>query len=362
VSRLVLLVTSPRVAAGLLSAPAWDAVRSGPVLSCDHASPQLAPLRAAGVSVTVFDPLPGAVAAERLLAAAADTGTATWLAGVTDDPSLPQAVADLAGPAAVDVIHGSWDVPGATLIDVVAVIDRLRSPGGCPWDAAQDHASLAPFLLEEAYEAFQAIEDGDTGGLREELGDVLFQVVFHARLAEERADPGRWTVDDVAAGLVEKLVRRHPHVFGGDAAAADLQAGWEAIKAAERGDASALSSVALASPALTLAAAVMRKSSRLGVPADLLAPELAAVPGPAAALSAAAAELERAPSIHSAGALLWAAVAALRSVDLDAEAALRARAREVRDRVMAVEAAVRADGGDPAAIDATTWRERWPAP
>jgi XTP/dITP diphosphohydrolase len=341
VSRLVLLATSPRVAAGLLSVEAWDAVRAGPVLSCDNASPQLDPLRAAGVSVTLLDPLPGAAAAEQLLAAAAATGTATWLVGVIDDPSLPQAVADLVGPAAVDVIDGSWDLPGARLIDVVAIMDRLRSPGGCPWDAAQDHASLAPHLLEEAYEAFQAIEDDDVDGLREELGDVLFQVVFHSRLAHELPAAERWTVDDVADGLVAKLVRRHPHVFGDGPAAdpSDQQTAWEAIKAAERGNASALSNVAMTAPALTLAATVQRKAARLGVPEDLLGPELAAV--------------------TSAGAMLWATVAALRSQDIDAEAALRARVREVRDHITSIEAALRADGLDPATAGAEAWQARW---
>jgi XTP/dITP diphosphohydrolase len=351
VTRLVLLATSPRVAAGLLSAEAWDAVRAGPVLSCDQASLQLEPLRAAGVSVTVLDPLPGAAAAERLLAAAAVTGTATWLVGATDDPSLPQAVADLADRAAVDVINGSWDVSGARFLDVVAIVDRLRSPGGCPWDAAQDHTSLAPHLLEEAYEAFQAIEDDDLGGLREELGDVLFQVVFHARLAQELPAAQRWTVDDVADGLVAKLVRRHPHVFG-DAPVAgpsDLHASWEAIKAAERGEASALSNVAMLAPALTLAATVQRKAARLGVPEDLLGPELVD----------ATAEVERAPSPASAGAMLWATVAALRSREIDAEAALRARVREVRDHVTSIEAALRADCVDPAAASTEAWRARW---
>ncbi len=92
----------------------------------------------------------------------------------------------------VELVHGSYDPPGARLLDVVAVMDRLRSPGGCPWDAEQTHTSLMPYLLEEAYEAYAALEDGDPVDLREELGDVLLQVVFHARLAEEA---GRSLVD-----------------------------------------------------------------------------------------------------------------------------------------------------------------------
>src|ERR1700759_5762228 len=103
--------------------------------------------------------------------------------------------------------------PGERLLDAVATMDRLRSPGGCPWDAKQDHASLAPYLLEEAYEAFQAIEDGNLPALREELGDVLLQIAFHARLAEELPAAERWSIDDVATGLFDKVVRRSPHVF-----------------------------------------------------------------------------------------------------------------------------------------------------
>ena len=93
------------------------------------------------------------------------------------------------------------------------MMDRLRSPGGCPWDAEQTHASLAPYLIEEAYETLEAIETADLVALREELGDLLLQVLFHARLAEEAAAGQRFGIDDVAADLVAKLVRRHPHVF-----------------------------------------------------------------------------------------------------------------------------------------------------
>src|SRR6201995_852957 len=154
--------------------------------------------------------------------------------------------------------------PGERLLDAVATMDRLRSPGGCPWDAQQTHDSLAPYLLEEAYEAFQAIEDDDPAALREELGDVLLQVAFHARLAEERDEPDRWNIDDVAAGLVDKLVRRHPHVFGDVAVedADEVNRNWEAIKAEERGDKSVLANVPMAAPALTLAATLQRKGSR----------------------------------------------------------------------------------------------------
>ena len=156
---------------------------------------------------------------------------------------------------------------GAALLDAVAAMDRLRSPGGCPWDAEQDHVSLAPYLLEEAYEAFQAIEDGDLDALRDELGDVLLQVPFTPGWPRSCPPTERWSIDDVAAGLVAKLIRRHPHVFGDVEVsdAADVNRNWEEIKAAERGGASALASVPMAAPALTLAATLQRKAASRAV-------------------------------------------------------------------------------------------------
>ncbi len=206
-------------------------------------------------------------------------------------------------------MQGSWDLPGARLLDVVTTIDRLRSPGGCPWDAKQDHESLAPYLLEEAYEAFQAIEDGDPRGLREELGDVLLQVAFHARVAEELPAAERWTIDDVATGLVEKLVRRHPHVFADVAVdgASEVKVNWETIKAAERGKASVVANVPLAAPALTLAASC---SARRRGSAYRSRPQRRPTEG---ALDLAAAQFRQAPSGAAAGELLWAAVELMRA-------------------------------------------------
>ena len=107
--------------------------------------------------------------------------------------------------------------PGHAFLELVAVMDRLRSPGGCPWDARQTHRSLVEYLVEETYETVEAIETDDRAGLREELGDLLLQVVFHARMAQENPkDP--WDIDDVAEGIVAKLVTRHPHVFAGEVA------------------------------------------------------------------------------------------------------------------------------------------------
>jgi NTP pyrophosphatase (non-canonical NTP hydrolase) len=168
-------------------------------------------------------------------------------------------------------------LPGARLLELVAVMDRLRIE--CPWDAKQTHESLAPFLLEETYEALEALESGDPAALREELGDVLLQVLFHARVAAERTDGTGYTIDDVADGIASKLVRRHPHVFGDVtvAGAGEVKQNWDAIKAAERaaaggGPGSALDGVPFGQPALSLAAQLQRRARRAGIPAQLARP------------------------------------------------------------------------------------------
>ena len=166
---------------------------------------------------------------------------------------------------------------------LVAVMDRLRSPGGCPWDAEQTHASLVPYLLEEAYELAEAIDTDDRPGLREELGDVLLQVVFHARIAQD--DPENpFDLDDVADALTAKLVRRHPHVFADQAVAADgLHAQWDRLKRVEKaGRTSALDGVPAALPALARAQKLAGRARRAGLdPAgtDVVATDADAVLG-----------------------------------------------------------------------------------
>jgi XTP/dITP diphosphohydrolase len=173
----------------------------------------------------------------------------------------------------------SADVPGARLLELVAIVDTLRR--SCPWDREQTHASLLRYLLEEAYEAAETIETDDMPALREEIGDVLFQVLFHARIASERsAADGGFTIDDVADTLAAKLIRRHPHVFGevSAASAADVNANWEEIKKAERaqkaaetesGPPSVLDGVVFGQPALALAAQLQRRAGRAGFPVTL---------------------------------------------------------------------------------------------
>ena len=207
--------------------------------------------------------------------------------------------------------------PGARVLDLVAVMDRLRSPGGCPWDARQTHASLVEYLIEEAYETVEAIEESDRAGLREELGDLLLQVVFHARIAAEDPDDP-WTIDDVADGIVSKLVSRHPHVFGEATAetAEQVEANWHALKAKEKGRESVTDGIPSALPALVHAGKVLSRSAALG---DRL-PPLAGREAAESAMGSVTSEDEY-------GDLLVALVALGRERGYDAESAARISAR-----------------------------------
>jgi len=216
-------------------------------------------------------------------------------------------------------------------------MDRLRSPGGCPWDAAQTPESLLRYLVEETYELYDAVADDDREAVREELGDVLLQVLFHARIAQE--DPSApFGIDEVAQELVAKLVGRHPHVFGdGEVITGPVmtpgqqQVRWEELKAVEKRRASSLEGVARAQPAAALVAKYLSRARRAGVPDDLLA----------------AASDDRLYRDIAAG-------------PADPEGALRAAADELARRVRAAEDAARGAGEDPAALDAEAWARHWP--
>lgn len=240
--RLSLLVTSPRVAPGLLTRSAWYAVESASARLCrDVSEPVVDAIVESDLGV---DPVGSELSAPdlaRLLVTRALEADVVWLGSSDADPGLTDAIASevsrLETPPEVEVIVGSWDVPGSRLLDAVAVMDRLRSPGGCPWDAKQTHESLAKYLTEEAAEAVEAIESGDRQHLAEELGDVLLQVLFHSRVAEDAESPAdQFDIDEVAGALVDKLVRRHPHVFAdGDASTPEeVEEAWARIKAEER--------------------------------------------------------------------------------------------------------------------------------
>lgn len=177
-------------------------------------------------------------------------------------------------------VPGASRSPGAAVDALAAVLDRLRSPGGCPWDAEQTHESLVPYVLEEAYEVAEAVEQGDRAGLREELGDVLLQVVFHARIAQEDAEQP-FDLTDVADDLVAKLVRRHPHVFAdaevADAAGVNRQ--WDRIKATEEGRESVFDGVPLALGALARSQKITARAQRAGLAAPVGEPPAAPEPG-----------------------------------------------------------------------------------
>ena len=218
--------------------------------------------------------------------------------------------------------------PGSAFLSLVEVMDRLRSPGGCPWDARQTHESLVEYLVEETYETVEAIETGDRAGLREELGDLLLQVVFHARIAEE--DPeNAWGIDDVVEGIIAKLVGRHPHVFGDEVAgtADEVEANWHARKAIEKGRTSVTDGIPMQLPALVLAAKVLARSAvftdDLGVPSRH---------------EAALAAVDDVPSEEAFGDLLLGLVAIGRDEGWDAEAALRGATRRRIDAIRAIEA------------------------
>jgi len=142
-------------------------------------------------------------------------------------------------------------------------MDKLRSPGGCPWDAEQDHVTLLKFLLEESYEFIEAVEENDRDAMKEELGDLLLQVYFHSRMAEEDKEQP-FDIEDVAKGVADKLIRRHPHVFSDTVvgSSSEVLENWEAQKAVEKGRTSAIDGVPLAQPALTLASKLLYRASK----------------------------------------------------------------------------------------------------
>ncbi|WP_375499438.1 MazG family protein [uncultured Jatrophihabitans sp.] len=203
----------------------------------------------------------------------------------------------------------------------VEVMDRLRSPGGCPWDAEQTHASLARYLVEECYEVLEAIETDDPALLREELGDLLLQVLFHARIASEA--PDGFGIDEVAGDLADKLVRRHPHVFAGatTGSAAELDETWERQKVAEKGRTSSVDGVPVAQPALALAAKLVSRARRHDIAAAVAAPA------------------------DSIGARLFALVQEAVADGLDPETELRQVTRDYRRAIVAAERAAGSAGG-----------------
>lgn len=264
------LVTTSRVAPGLLTLEAWEVLRAAPaVCASDLDDPQVRAIVAAGIDVVLRSPESGL--------------DDVWIVSPADTIG-----------AHTEVVHGSYDLPGASLIDMVDVMDRLRL--GCPWTKLQTHQSLSHYLLEEAHEALEALDAGDSEHLREELGDLLMQVVFHARIAAEDED---WAIDDVIEGITAKLIYRNPHVFAGQtvAGAEEVDANWQALKATEKQRDCVMDGISPTLPALALADKVLGR--------------LDTVPSPGADI----------------GGRLIALVLEARAAGIDAETALRQAVR-----------------------------------
>lgn len=310
--RIVLLTTSHRVAPGLLSWPAWQALRTADAVLCaDGAHPQLPYLREAGIAVAEASPT-----AQELVDACAGGRTAVVVATGEGEPALTDGLARLAGSGRVampelELLPASYDLPGARLLDLVQVMDRIRAE--CPWSSRQTHEGLAKYGIEEAYELVEAIEAGDRAELREELGDVLLQVVFHSRIAEEDPD-APFSVDDVAGGIVAKLIHRHPHVFGDEEAETpeDVKEHWLRTKAEEKQRTSVTEGVPLGQPGLALAAKLASRTRTAGLAVPL-------------------------PEGEGIGYDLLALAVRAEAAGVDPEAALRAAARAYRDAIRAAE-------------------------
>ena len=210
---------------------------------------------------------------------------------------------------------------GSELQRLVEVMDRLRSPGGCPWDAEQTHESLIKYLLEESYEFIDSVDAKDREGMREELGDVLLQVYFHSRIAEDHpTDP--FSIEDVARAIADKLIRRHPHVFDGLQVSGNQEIidNWEEIKAKEKGRTSALDGVALAQPALPLVEKLLYRAEKYKVEGSL--PKY---------------QSDKPATEESVGEALASIIAWARDNEIDPENALRLYGRQIAEQIKATE-------------------------
>ena len=210
---------------------------------------------------------------------------------------------------------------GSELQRLVGVMDRLRSPGGCPWDAEQTHESLVKYLLEESYEFIDSVDAKDREGMREELGDVLLQVYFHSRIAEDHpTDP--FSIEDVARSIADKLIRRHPHVFEGlqVSGTEEIIENWEEIKAREKGRTSALDGVALAQPALPLVEKLLFRAEKYKVNVELTKYQS-----------------DKPATEESVGEALASIIAWARDNEIDPENALRLYGRQIAEQIKAAE-------------------------
>lgn len=371
-SRLVLVDTSDQLP-GLLPMYAWSALMTSELILTGNADHPFVPhLAAADLRHEVVPEGNGEAAAlsradllsglspvqkrraEWIVDRARETGEVAYLFGPGDGEAFTRTLGMEAARAQVEVevVYFGAAPKGTTLLELVAVEERLRGPGGCPWDREQDHDTLGRYAVEEVYELLEAISSGDAEAIKEELGDVLLQVVFQAQIGE---DAGSFTIDDVARGIVDKLVRRHPHVFG-DAEVADaagVMANWEHLKASEKPQRTGVfDGVPTAQPALQLMEKLQKRAAGVGFDWD----------SDEEALEAARAELDEFAAADDAdraaelGDLLAAVVNLGRRHGIDPESALRGTARKFRSRF---DAAVAAAGVPPDELSRHDWLRLW---
>jgi MazG family protein len=252
--------------------------------------------------------------------------------------------------------------PGHQLARLRAIMHRLRAPGGCPWDAEQTHQSIVPNLIEEAYETVDTIERGDFEHLKEELGDLLLQVVFHSEMAEEA---GRFSLDDVARGISDKLVRRHPHVFG-ESSAGDSEAvlkQWDEIKRGEKGDEEKpyLHGVGKGLPALLRASKLQKKASKVGFDWPVETGVIAKIREELLELESAVDEQDMAAVSEELGDLLFSAVNLARFRKVDPEVVMAAANLKFENRFGEMEKILRAQNLTLEAATAAQMEDAWDA-
>lgn len=372
-SRLVLIDTVDQLP-GLLPLHAWSALSSTDlVLVGDASHPMVDHLAAADLRHEIVpEPDEPAALSRRDLLGGVDPLQRARVSWIVDRARAAEAVAYIYGrddteaftralgleaarsQVEVEIVYFSVAPKGVELLELVAVEQRLRGPDGCPWDREQHHASLAHHAVEEVYELLDAIATGDDGDISEELGDVLLQVVFHAQIAD---DEGRFDIDTVARGIVDKLVRRHPHVFG-EAQVDDARAvmrNWQELKAREKPDRNGpFDGIVEGQPALELAAAVQDRAATLGFRWEDVDAALAKVREELDELEAAADD-QRA---HELGDVLTAVITLARELDVDPDLALRAATARFRERFARVLATV---DGSPDDLSRDEWLALWSA-
>jgi len=350
----VVLVETSDVLPGLLPFQAWDALATADVvLVRDPATHPSAPaLFMAGLDLAALDPTPldrgdllltrpGAPddrrLAKSLVAAARERGRVVYLLE-DDERGLAPALAGMVAEHDVEIelVFLAQLPPGTELLRAVGVMDRLRDPeGGCPWDLEQDHHSLARYLVEETYELLDAVTSEDDTDITEELGDVLLQVLFHARIGAERR---AFAIDDVARALVDKLVRRHPHVFAGVEGVDDadaVQRNWDRLKADEKGGRGPLDGIPSGMPGLALLDALLRRVRRLGMMPESPEVLIGELRDTLDALAVVGAEDDRAAELV--GRLLAQAAGLSRLLGVEADAAARTAAGRLRAEVEAAD-------------------------